>query len=113
MKRQLTAEECDTVLRDIYADVSPHMRAKYGSPPAQCLGVDLSDLRKQFHEDTCREAREESIQRNYKPNGCGRRIVIGWASLSVARCGAELNSFGKVSLLKCPECGGDGSCWLE
>ena len=112
MKPEHSAEVLDAVVREMYADQSPAMKKKYGDPPARVIGVDFSPLRAAAHEEECAANRESSIRRNYHPHGCGHRMVIRWAGASIARCGAELNSFGKITRLKCQECGGNDG-WRE
>ena len=107
MTKELSSAQCNEVLRNLYIDQSPASKRKYGNPPAVCVGASFDTLRSDIE-------REEIVRKAYHPDGCGHRVVIGWAGKSKARCGATLNSFGKQSIIKCEHCGGNGALvWRE
>ena len=103
MSRQLTAEECNVALLEIYADSSHSTKKRYGHPPGIVVGVSFRDV---AHEDEIAELKAAACVRAYAETGrgCGALFLLGWAGNSPVHCGGELNSFGTISILKCNKC---------
>lgn len=103
MKFPLSAEDCNVALLEIYADSSWSTKKRYGHPPGIVVDVSLRDV---AHEDEIAELKATARVRAYAETGrgCGAVFLIGWVGNSLVHCGGALNSFGTISILKCPKC---------